>query len=344
MKLLSLFSGIGGLDLGIERAGLARTVAWCQASSEVLGDGLGYADHAIRVLSARWPSAVGLTCSVAEVSPARLGQVDVVAGGFPCQDLSVAGKGAGLDGARSGLWFEMLRIIEEARPRIVIAENVSALQSRGLSVVAAGLQSAGYAVWVTRIQAADLGAPHRRERLLIVGVRGGAHGPAEDVDALGGRWELLPVGWTARPVVRWREGEPPSTFAEAGAAWPTPAVANRANTCEGVRRPGLGEAAATWGAAGALSPSWVESLMGFPFGWTDPAAEPAPAPGWPMPQGPEKHAWEPPRTVPPRVLPSRRQRIATLGNAVVPAVGEVAARWAVELLAGRTPAQGSLWR
>ncbi|WP_368773776.1 DNA cytosine methyltransferase [Myxococcus llanfairpwllgwyngyllgogerychwyrndrobwllllantysiliogogogochensis] len=100
-------------------------------------------------------------------SPWR-GVVDCVSGGFPCQDISVAGKGAGLDGERSGLWREYARIVSEVRPRFVFVENVAALRSRGLDRVLTDLAALGFdAEWVC-VRASDAGAPHKRERLFIL--------------------------------------------------------------------------------------------------------------------------------------------------------------------------------
>ena len=91
-------------------------------------------------------------------------RVDIIAGGFPCQDLSVAGKGAGIDGARSGLWWEMLRVIREARPRYVFLENVPAITGRGLDRVLGSLADLGLnAEWLV-LSEADAGAPHLRKR------------------------------------------------------------------------------------------------------------------------------------------------------------------------------------
>lgn len=96
------------------------------------------------------------------------GRVDVVSGGFPCQDVSSAGRGAGLDGERSGLWFEMLRVIGEVRPAYVFAENSPMLRTRGLGRVLQGLADLGYdAAWGV-LGAWHVGAPHRRQRMWIV--------------------------------------------------------------------------------------------------------------------------------------------------------------------------------
>lgn len=161
----SLFSGIGGLELGLEWAGLGP-VAW-QVELDPWCRG---------VLAMHWPSAAR-HADVRHAGAHNLEPVEVICGGFPCQDISVAGKNAGLAGARSGLWREYLRIVGELRPRIVVVENVRALVSRGLDRVAADLDAAGYRVEARIIAAADVGAPHRRERLFVLGSRvADAHG------------------------------------------------------------------------------------------------------------------------------------------------------------------------
>ena len=96
------------------------------------------------------------------------GRVDVVCGGFPCQDISVAGKGAGIDGARSGMWVEMARIIREVGPRFVFVENSPMLTSRGLGRVLGDLAEMGYDARWGVLGACDVGAPHKRERIWIL--------------------------------------------------------------------------------------------------------------------------------------------------------------------------------
>lgn len=98
------------------------------------------------------------------------GKVDVVSGGFPCQDISVAGKGDGLDGERSGLWREMARIIGEVRPRFAFVENSPALVRRGLDAVLGDLAAMGYDCRWGVVSAADVGAPHQRERIWVLAV------------------------------------------------------------------------------------------------------------------------------------------------------------------------------
>ena len=97
------------------------------------------------------------------------GVVDVVSGGFPCQDISIAGKGAGLDGERSGLWKEMARIVLEVQPRYVLVENSPMLVSRGLATVLADLAAMGFDARWGVVGADDVGAPHERKRMWIVG-------------------------------------------------------------------------------------------------------------------------------------------------------------------------------
>ena len=96
------------------------------------------------------------------------GIVEVISGGFPCQDISAAGKGAGITGSRSGLWKEFARIIGEVRPRYVFVENSPILTSRGLDVVLGDLATLGFDAEWGVLSAADVGAPHRRERVWIV--------------------------------------------------------------------------------------------------------------------------------------------------------------------------------
>lgn len=96
------------------------------------------------------------------------GRVDVISGGFPCQDISSAGKGAGIDGAKSGMWAHMARIIGEVRPRFVLVENSPMLTSRGLGRVLGNLASMGYDARWGVLGAIDAGAPHKRERIWIV--------------------------------------------------------------------------------------------------------------------------------------------------------------------------------
>lgn len=205
MKFVSLFSGIGGLDLGLERAG------WeCVAQVEI-------EPFARRVLAKHWP-AVPRWADVREIGGSDLPACDAIVGGFPCQDISVAGRGDGLSGERSGLWFEFLRLVQEVRPVWVLAENVPALRTRGIDTVLGGLEQEGYACWPVVVGARHVGAPHRRDRVFIVA-------RLADADRAGlraerSRWlldgERSSLGHDAHRRHRWpsRPGEPQHEWEE----------------------------------------------------------------------------------------------------------------------------------
>lgn len=187
MRVLDLFSGIGGFSVGLERAGM-RTVAFCEIDP-----------FCRRVLAKHWPS-VPCYDDVRTLTADTLWRdgvaADVIAGGFPCQDISVAGKRAGLEGARSGLWGEYRRLIGEVRPGYVIVENVPGLLSLGMGTVLGDLSALGYdAVWDC-IPASALGAPHRRDRIWIIAhtTRDGRHARGQGDAAQGPRRRELGGG------------------------------------------------------------------------------------------------------------------------------------------------------
>ena len=159
MNVLDLFSGIGGFSLGLERAGM-RTVAFCEIDP-----------YCRAVLRKHWPDIPqydDIRTLTAERLRADGIAVDLICGGFPCQDISTAGKGAGIRGERSGLWSEYARIIGEVRPRYAIVENVTAILSRGLDVVLGDLATLGYDAEWHCIPASYIGAPHIRDRCWII--------------------------------------------------------------------------------------------------------------------------------------------------------------------------------
>ncbi len=164
-SVISLFSGYGGIELGLSLALPIKTL--CYVENE---------PYCQRILLSRMRDGsipiAPIWDDVKTFDGKRwAGQVDFITGGFPCQDISVAGKGAGIkDGARSGLWFEMLRIIGEIRPRYALMENVSALLGRGMDTVLGTLSEIGYDARWTTVRASDVGAPHRRERVFILGI------------------------------------------------------------------------------------------------------------------------------------------------------------------------------
>jgi len=151
----SLFSGIGGLDLGLERAGMQ--VKW-----QVEND-----PYCVRVLEKHWPGVLRFN-DVRELDPADLPPVDLVCGGFPCQPVSVAGQRKGQDDER-WLWPDFARILRGVRPRYVLVENVPGLLARGVDDVLGDLAALGYDAEWESIPAAAFGAPHLRWRVFIVG-------------------------------------------------------------------------------------------------------------------------------------------------------------------------------
>jgi DNA (cytosine-5)-methyltransferase 1 len=151
----SLFAGIGGIDLGFERQGF-------KTSWQVEID-----PYCQKVLAKNFPEAKRYG-DIRECGKHNLEHVDVLCGGFPCQDISNAGKRAGIEGQRSGLWSEYARIIGELRPNFALIENVAALLGRGLVRVLCDLTALGYDAEWTVLSAADVGAPHLRERVWIV--------------------------------------------------------------------------------------------------------------------------------------------------------------------------------
>ncbi len=167
MKHGSLFSGIGGFDLGFERAGI-ETVWQVEIDP-----------YCRRVLERHFPGAARYADIRECCGPRRyrldkceyahqLAPVDILSGGFPCQDISDAGKRQGIDGERSGLWREYARLIGELRPRFAVLENVAALLHRGMGRVLGDLAEIGYDAEWASIRASDVGAPHIRERIWII--------------------------------------------------------------------------------------------------------------------------------------------------------------------------------
>jgi DNA (cytosine-5)-methyltransferase 1 len=168
LRVLSLFAGIGGFDLGLERTGGFETVAVCEVDPFCRG-----------VLAKNFPNARQYE-DVRDLTADRLAadgvSVDAISGGFPCQDISYAGFGAGLSGNRSGLWFEYARLIGELGPQVVLVENVAALLGRGMGEVLGTLSDLGFdAEWDT-VTACSVGHTHMRRRVFIVAYSNGFDG------------------------------------------------------------------------------------------------------------------------------------------------------------------------
>lgn len=168
LKVLDLFSGIGGFSLGLERTGGFETVAFCEIEP-----------FPRRVLAKHWsgvPCYEDVRTLTADILARDGIAVDVITGGFPCQDLSVAGKQRGMgEGTRSGLWSEIVRLIGELRPQYVIVENVAALLSGPsgrpggwFGRILGDLAECGMDAEWRNIPAWAMGYPHGRERVWIV--------------------------------------------------------------------------------------------------------------------------------------------------------------------------------
>lgn len=168
LKTLDLFAGIGGFTLGLSKTNLYETVAFCE-----------WDNKAKKVLEKNFPSVFcygdikdlsyeGGNLSSEKDQFSQATDIDVITGGFPCQDISYAGKGTGLEGDRSNHWYEYLRLISEIKPKGVIIENVSALRTRGLETVLKGLYSVGYDAEWHCIPASYTGSPHQRDRIWIL--------------------------------------------------------------------------------------------------------------------------------------------------------------------------------
>ena len=161
IKIGSLFSGIGGFELGLERAISGAETVWQVEQNPFCQ----------KVLAKHWPKAK-IYNDVKNITADKVEAVDILCGGFPCQDISLAGKGEGLHGKKSGLWWEMLRIISELsaerKKPIVVLENVAAISTRGGCEVVGSLAEIGYCTEWTIISARGFGAPHLRKRWFAV--------------------------------------------------------------------------------------------------------------------------------------------------------------------------------
>ena len=208
MNVGSTFSGVGGLDLGLERAGMhvqwqaevdewcRRVLAWHWPEARIYDD--------VRAVSNRMPDSLaghgrgdaGVRQSEWKADSEAAQHVDLLCGGFPCQDLSVAGKRAGLAGERSGLFFEFARIADELRPDWLLVENVVGLLSsangKDFGIVLSTLAEIGYGLSWRVLNAQYFGVPQRRRRVFIVGRFGDSGEQA--VRALGAGGEVFQQG------------------------------------------------------------------------------------------------------------------------------------------------------
>lgn len=164
---LDLFSGIGGNSIGLRD--YVKTVAYCEADR-----------HAQSVLLSRMADGsiprAPIWDDITSLSGSMLPSIDIIIGGFPCQDISIAGNGAGLVGKRSGLFFQIVRLAKEIKPKFLFLENVPAIRTRGLDRVIEELTKAGYDCRWGMLSAADVGAHHIRERWFLLANSKGSDG------------------------------------------------------------------------------------------------------------------------------------------------------------------------
>ena len=256
-RIGSLFSGYGGLDMGVQSV-LGGTVAWhCEVDAAPS-----------KILAHHWPDVPNLG-DITTVDWTTVEPIDILTGGFPCQDVSHAGRRAGLirgeGGTRSGLWAEMLTAIKTLRPRLVVAENVRGLLSaradsdmepcpwclgddddrpalRALGAVLGDLADIGYDAWWTGLRAADIGAPHGRFRVFIFAWPADLGAAADAGGEHREQWRLAAPG----QAPSWRAlGQPAGRDRAPVELLPTPKASNNENRSSAwANGPNLGEAIA----------------------------------------------------------------------------------------------------
>jgi DNA (cytosine-5)-methyltransferase 1 len=178
LQIASLCTGYGGLDIAALAVFGGRLV-WCADSDKYVST----------ILAARYPDVPNLG-DLTALDWAEIPAVDVLCAGFPCQDISFSGRGAGIEkGVRSGIWKNIVTGIRELRPKVIVVENVAAVRSRGLGRVLGDLAKVGYNASWTSLRASDVGAAHRRERVFILAYWPEATDILSAAYARGKRWE-----------------------------------------------------------------------------------------------------------------------------------------------------------
>lgn len=299
----SLFSGIGGLELGLEWAGVGHTV-W-----QVERD-----PFCRSVLERHWPNANRYD-DVRTVGAHNLEPVDVICGGFPCQDISYAGKGLGLSGGRSGLWYEFARVVGEMGPRFVVVENVAALITRGIGDVLGTLSDLGYDAQWRAIRASDVGAPHRRERIFIV-----AYARRGSVQLVGERGIVRGAASSDQGCGNQRE-----RHGDAAGNGGAEAVGNADKLDGNHGRHGASVDSGERIESEAVREQRIaQSGLGFAT-----HGIPGQMARWPASPGQAQHEWEAPRTV--EKADNRAAKLRALGNAVVPQVAQEIGKWLLSI-------------
>lgn len=315
MRALHLFAGGGGSVLA------GHLLGWSSVGCVEIDDA------SVAVLESHGERVLGRDIK-AFCARSLLGHVDVVVGGFPCQDVSLAGRRAGFGGTRSSLWREMVRVIEECQPGWVFGENVRGLLSSqngaDFEEVLKTLGKIGYAVKWAVVSAADVGAPHRRERVWIVAKR---VADAADCGQQGGEPEREPVHEFGEGALADHQGvgrpergtEPTGSQGGPGAELGGTAVAHAGGIGHAQQRlpQHAGTARTAAGCAGDGGPNAApeSGLGGVPDGlaaWVDQSSR------WPAGRGQPQYDWEPPRVVTKEQSPGRTKRLKILGNGWVP--------------------------
>ena len=264
MKFGSLFTGIGGFDLAFERAGM--TCAWqCEIDDKARG-----------VLARRFPN-VEIYQDVRTIGKHNLEPVDVICGGFPCQDVSMAGKRKGLDGERSGLWFEFARIIDELEPKWVVIENVPGLLSsnkgRDFAVIIRWLEERGYGVCWRVLDAQNFGVAQRRRRVFIVASFGSGSCAEVLFEREGMCWDTT-AGGKCGEEVAYSIRANPSHSGDKGDGGINTTLVCMAHGQSGAEIVSDGSPSLTCNhempfvGVRRLTPTECERLQGFPDGWT----------------------------------------------------------------------------
>lgn len=249
----SFFSGIGGLDLAFVASGF-DIVFHCEID-----------DYCRRVLKKHnyyWMNA-RTRKDITRVKKTEVGNVDVMFGGFPCTDISVAGKQAGVtQGTRSGLWFELLRLISDIRPRIVVLENVANIATTGGAIVTASLANAGYDAQWTLIRASDVGAPHQRERWFCIAYKVGNTRRNRHCNPTASKRLPHYANTPRRASQGVRTNDMAHAQSQRQQKGRTGPNRNHETLPDQLKDRGVIKSQ-------ALNPDWEELLMGLPVGWTD---------------------------------------------------------------------------
>lgn len=285
MRFGSVFTGIGGADLGLVRAGMAPV--WQIEKDEFVR----------LVLEKHWPH-VRRFGDVRDVKPEELDPVELVWGSPPCQPFSVAGRRDGTDDPRH-LWPEMARIVRglPRRPAWVVVENVAGMWREYADLVAADLEDMGYEVRSLLLPAFAVGAPHYRERLFVIACLSDAYGHGRERKAVSAqqRQEILQPGWVCESVPNASGVGCHRGVLEEAPHWGRKEVAGEVS---GATEPGI-----CGGPDGF--PSWLDGCLSRLNVWP---------PGWDS---------SIPKTVPAFSVPNRRKRVRALGEAVVPQVAQL---------------------